>query len=218
MKGTKSSLEVMLLERYRISLKNAEEQSDIAQVMAEYGYTAKEFSEGKALLLDTRTAFDSKLQEAEEESSAYQAFNVLRGRLSKQYSVLRKKAKVVYRKDALMCDKLAVSGDMPNAYINWFEVIRKFINVAMASEEVRTKLARLKVSEEDLNLLSDDLNELKNLRAIYLKEKGESQNATQIKDESFAKLDDWMREFYAVAKIALEDQPQLLESLGIVVK
>ena len=53
---------------------------------------------------------------------------------------------------------------------------------------------------------------------MYLKEKGESQDATKIKDEVFAKLDDWMSEFYAVAKIALEDNPQLLESLGKLVR
>jgi hypothetical protein len=50
--------------------------------------------------------------------------------------------------------------------------------------------------------------------ADYLREKGESQDSTKAKDAAFAKLDDWMSEFYAVAKIALEDNPQLLESLG----
>jgi hypothetical protein len=34
----------------------------------------------------------------------------------------------------------------------------------------------------------------------------------------FYKLDDWMSEFYAVPRIGLEDNPQLLESLGKVVK
>jgi hypothetical protein len=38
------------------------------------------------------------------------------------------------------------------------------------------------------------------------------------KDTAFAKLDDWMSEFYAVPRIGLEDNPQLLESLGKVVK
>ena len=34
----------------------------------------------------------------------------------------------------------------------------------------------------------------------------------------FLKLAEWMSEFYAVAKIAMEDNPQLLEALGLVVK
>ncbi|EPR71043.1 hypothetical protein [Cyclobacterium qasimii] len=35
----------------------------------------------------------------------------------------------------------------------------------------------------------------------YMREKGESQDATKTKETSFAKIDDWMRAFYAVAKI-----------------
>ena len=49
---------------------------------------------------------------------------------------------------------------------------------------------------------------------MYLREKGESQDATKLKDAPFIELEDWMREFYTVAKIALKDNPQLLESLG----
>jgi hypothetical protein len=42
--------------------------------------------------------------------------------------------------------------------------------------------------------------ELEAARSEYLKEKGESQDATKAKDAAFAKIDDWMSEFYAVAK------------------
>ena len=45
-----------------------------------------------------------------------------------------------------------------------------------------------------------------------------AQEATKKKDAAFAKMDNWMSEFYAFARIALEDQPQLLEALGKVVK
>ena len=62
------------------------------------------------------------------------------------------------------------------------------------------------------------INELETARAVYLRELGESQEATRTKDAAFAKIDDWMGEFYAVAKIALEEKPQLLEALGKSVK
>ena len=62
------------------------------------------------------------------------------------------------------------------------------------------------------------ITDLEAARAEYLREKGESQDSTKIKDAAFAKIDDWMSEFYAVAKIALEDNPQLLESLGKLVR
>jgi hypothetical protein len=39
-----------------------------------------------------------------------------------------------------------------------------------------------------------------------------------LKNAAFKKLDAWMREFYAVAKVALYDTPQLMEALGKQVK
>ncbi len=39
-----------------------------------------------------------------------------------------------------------------------------------------------------------------------------------IKDDAMAKLDDWMDDFYAVAKIALDEKPQYLGALGIRVR
>jgi len=76
----------------------------------------------------------------------------------------------------------------------------------------------LKISLEELNATQAQIGELKTTRASYRREVGESQEATKKKDAAFAKIDDWMSEFYAVARIALEDQPQLLEALGKVVK
>ena len=35
-----------------------------------------------------------------------------------------------------------------------------------------------------------------------------------VKDVTLTKMDGWMSEFYAVAKIGLEDNPQLSEALG----
>ena len=80
------------------------------------------------------------------------------------------------------------------------------INLAQESDK--------KITLDDLTAADTLIGDLEAARAEYLREKGESQDATKEKDAAFAKMDDWMSEFYAVAKIALEDKPQLLESLG----
>jgi hypothetical protein len=53
-------------------------------------------------------------------------------------------------------------------------------------------------------------------RNVQFKEKGEAQTATQLRDEAFEDLQDWMSDFIAIAHIAMEDQSQYLEMLGIV--
>lgn len=46
-------------------------------------------------------------------------------------------------------------------------------------------------------------------------ETGEAQEATQDRDAALDAIDDWMAIFIAIARLALEDDPQLLEKLGI---
>lgn len=62
------------------------------------------------------------------------------------------------------------------------------------------------------------VSEVITVYSIYIREKGESQDATKKKDEAFKNLTEWTRTCYAVAKIALKDDKQLLESLAKLVK
>ena len=217
--ATKRTLtEAETLEQYRVSLDNVENQSEIATIMAEFGYNTETIAEGKALLAETRQAFDTNQTEDDETSAAYKSYSTLKDNLAETYSLHRKKAKVIFRNDSLTMDKLAVSGSLPKAYINWLETTKKFYSVAIADAAIQAKLARLKIAIEDLTAGGTLITDLEAARGAYLREKGESQDATKAKDASFAKIDDWMSEFYAVAKIALEDNPQLLESLGKLVR
>jgi len=206
------------LEQYRIALDNAETQPQISAVMADLGFDSVVIGEGKAILAETRQAYDANKTEDDETTAAYADFSNIRTRLEGTFNVHRKKAKVVFRNDSLTADKLAISGAMPRTYIKWVEAAKKFYNVASTDAVIQGKLARLKISVEDLTAANTLITDLEAARSLYLKEKGESQDFTKAKDAAFYKIDDWMSEFYAVAKIGLEDNPQLLEALGKIVR
>lgn len=202
------------LELYRVALENAELQPEIATIMADLGYDSAKIAEGKALLTETRTAYDANKTEDDETSAAYADFSGKKEQLEGVFNIHRKKAKVVFRNDSLTADKLAITGVMPRTYIKWLEAAKKFYSVASTDVDIQSKLARLKISADDVTAANTLISDLEMARAVYLKEKGESQDATKMKDAAFAKIDDWMSEFYAIAKIGLEDNPQLLEALG----
>lgn len=96
--------------------------------------------------------------------------------------------------------------------------MKTFYSGVQTNSELQAKLARLKIISEEITNSVDSIKALENLRSEYLREVGESQDATKAKDSAFEKIDAWMIDFYAVAKIAMEDKPQLLESLGILVR
>ena len=170
------------------------------------------------MLETARTAFDANKAEDDETTEAYQSFSSQKETIDIAYRLHRKKAKVVFRTDGVTAGTLAITGSLPQAYISWLETVKKFYNTANASDDIKTKLIRLKITADDITEALAAITALETARAEYLREKGESQEATKTKDQAIAALSNWMSEFYAVARIALEDKPQLLEALGKVVR
>lgn len=206
------------LELYRVALENATNQPEIASLMAEFGYDDPIIAEGKTLLEQTRSAFDFNRKEDNETTTAYAAFTSKKEEIEEIYSLHRKKAKVAFRNEPVLLKQLGLTGTLPKAYVKWIETMKAFYRGSDLIGQLQVNLTRLKVTPEDLQAGLSAITELENLQAEYLKEVGESQDATEAKDKEFAKIDDWMSEFYAVAKIALDDKPQLLESLGKLVR
>lgn len=206
--------EAETLEQYRVALDNAVNQPEIASTMAEFGYDEAMINEGKILLTKTREAFDFNKKEDDETTESYSNFATLKKILTKSYTLHRKKAKVIFKNEPTTLSKLALTGSLPTSYINWLETVKKFYAVASTDTTIQSKLLRLKITPEEITNAFGFIANLEETRAIYLREKRESQDATKIKDKAFAAIDTWMSEFYAVARIALEDSPQLLESIG----
>jgi hypothetical protein len=210
--------EAKILENYRISLENAENQPMIAAVMAEHGFDTEEIAKGKTLLEKTRTAFSSNKHDDNERSQAYSAFIANKKELSETYKLHRKKAKIIFRKDPETLKKLNLDGKIPQAYVKWLEVVKKLYREVLNDKAIQQKLLRLKITADELSNANKKITELEEAKAKHIREKGEAQKATKDKDAAFVIMSDYMSEFYAVSRIALKDNRQLLESLGILVK
>lgn len=215
---TRRTSEVKTLGKYRVAFENAANQPQIASSVALYGHDADKMAEGKALFDNAVLLFDTNKTENDEASAAYSVYKNKRKELKTMYARHRKKAKVAFMRDPVTADLIGVTGEMPEAYANWLQTVKKFYTTALADSNIQSRLNQFQITTEELNAGDAIIPEVEKLRAAYLKELGESQDATVAKDSALAKIDDWMREFYAVAHLALENNPQLLEALGITVK
>ena len=184
--ATKRTLsEAEALEQYRVAFENIGNQTEIATIMADFGYNETLLTEGKTLLTKTRQAFDFNKKEDDETSEAYKNFTELKENLAKTYTLHRKKGKVIFRKEPTTLSKLALTGSLPTAYIKWLETVKKFYTVASSDSYIQSKLVRLKITTEEINGTIELITNLELARAEYLREKGESQDATKLKDKAF---------------------------------
>ncbi len=125
-----------------------------------------------------------------------------------------KKAKIIYKEEPKILIALHIKGVAPLRTNKLLEDIEAFYKELKAKPDLLTPLNKLKITAEHIETQLTALADVKQAEATYVLERGESQQATKDKDTAFAAFEKWVREFYAIAKIALEDKPQLLESIG----
>jgi hypothetical protein len=214
----KKSAESDLLRLYDIALTNGESNPEINTIMAGLGYDSESLVVGKELLKKTQAVY--KVSKAEKEKLAAASVDLKSKRiaLNLNYEEDRLKARVVFKRDKLTSDKLAISGKLLRTYGPWIDKATKFYEELAANPDILQKLSRLGIKEENIHLGLEKVAEVVAARAVYTNLKGESQKSTKLKEAAFVPLKEWMSDFYAVAKIAFKDQPQQVESLGKIVK
>ncbi len=215
---TKRKTEGQIIENYRITLANVENQPQIASTLAEYTYDLPVINKGRALLQATIVALNFNQQEDNETIQARANFDEKVDLMTHKYAAHRRKAKVAFRKDEVILKQLGLTGEYSKAYIKWISSMKTFYNGVLSNPAHLAALLVFKITEADITSCITEINALETTRVLYLKEIGESQEATKAKDKALAELEEWMSDFYMVAKIAMEEQPQLLESLGLFVR
>lgn len=218
MRKRRSLTDLEKLELYRVALINAEAHPRIAEVLQEMGYSSGTITEGKQLLDETNVVHADSLTQKAEMNSAHNAFTSKRRTLARKFNLDRQKARVVFRKDPSTAEKLGVVNGCPRTYVKWIAAAKKFYSSASEDVAVQEQLAGLKLSAEQIGENLAMIHDIEAARAVYMKEKAQSQDATMAKNAAFRRMGYWMSAFYAVARIALGDQPQLMEALGKVVK
>ena len=205
--------ETEMLEQFRNSFENAKKQTEIATIMADFGYGPEVIAEGELLLNTARTVYDANKKEGDETTKAYQEYAKVKEKLEKIYLLDRKKAKVIFRNDPVTLKELGLRGEVPQSHINLIETIRTFYSGLSQNLELQGKLAKLKITPDGLTHALELLDQVNILRSEFQKELGESQLSRKTKDEALAAIELWMRDFYAVAKIALDDKVKLMKAL-----
>jgi len=196
---------------------NTQEHPEIAAALDALGYDAAAVQAGRALLDTACGLYDAQIKEYGEQHAARQAFLAASQQADKAYAAHRRLAKVAFKSDMQRQTDLHLNDRKPQAFNPWYEQARHFYTALLADAEAQAQLARYKITPEALTAAQAQVEQTMTLKTAQKQEIGEAQEATQKRDTAIETLAEWLGDFRVVARIALEDTPQLLEALGMAV-
>jgi hypothetical protein len=204
-----------LLNSARVAIGNTLSNSKIQDYLTVYGYVPDKIQQGKALYDAALTAQQHQKAEYGEQIGATATLNQAWEVANKSYIKFLKIARIAFKDDAGIATQLGLNGSRKDSLSGWLAQAQQFYGNLVGNLILVTKLNEYGITIEKLQAGYKDLQALETANLSQTKEKGEAQNATLVRDAAIDALSDWLSDFIAISRIALEEESQLLESLGI---
>ncbi|KAB8140023.1 hypothetical protein F8S13_25430 [Chloroflexia bacterium SDU3-3] len=202
------------LERARILITNSQANPTISALLAQNGYDAAAMSIGQALYDKAYELTRIQQREVSEQRSASTAIETAWEQAKSSYMPILELARVALKHSNTVAS-LDLYGRRKGALLAWIEQAKRFYENVVQQPDDMAKLAKLNITPERIAAALADVNALAAAHNAHLQEQSDNQKATELRDAAIDELDDWVEDFVQVAKVALRDDRQLLEALGI---
>lgn len=205
------------LQSARLLIFNSKD-AEVAPLLDAIGIDTAYIDAGEALYNETMQLVEVQKKEYQEQSLAYDKFYLEKDDAEANVNRTLKLVKVLSRKDKDLQNRLGLQSGAVYAIESWIESSINFYNRLLNEADFLPTLEKFKVTTDQLNAEKATIESLRQLRDEAIAEKGQAQEATRVRNEKLDELNDYTTELKAIAEIALEGRPQLLEKLGIVVR
>jgi hypothetical protein len=191
----------------------------ILEKLTPYGYTRERVMEGKEKLDKVNVLMITQVKEYGKQYAATDEQEKFLSSTYAQYMVIVKVARVAFKKQPDILASLSISGGVrPRSLSRWLRRARILYTNLLEMPNAFEIISSYGYTQERLQKELNDVEEVENLHIKQLSGKSGAQQSTQKRDEAFDELCDWFSDFRAVVRIALYNNPQLLEALGITKK
>jgi hypothetical protein len=200
------------------AIQNSAQNSVVAGNLAEYGYAPARIAEGQALCDSARAARFAHEQAHAAQIQAADDCKTCWAHAAALYMRQLKIARVALQGVPGAARTLAFDGRRKQGMAGWLADARQFYSGLAAQPELAARLGEYGISEAKLAPARAALDALEAADQAHEQARGAAQAALAARRAAFAALHAWMSDFMKIARIALEEQPQLLEALGVRVR
>jgi len=206
------------LEDCRVLIFNSN-NPEIAPHLAGIGIDEAYLAVGKNLYQEVVDASTLQKKENQEQALAYDVYFENKENCEKAYKRNLNIVKVIARSDKDLQNRLLLSDSLIHRRVtDWIISTIEFYDRLAVETDFMDKLKITKITHEKIAADQQAIHNLNELRNKAIAEKGEAQETTRLRNEKMEALEDFCYELKTLAKIALEDQSQYLEILGILVR
>ena len=192
--------------------------ADVAPLLEVRGIDAAYLERGQNLFQETAALVELQKKEYQEERAAFDQYFTEKDDVKDMFKQTRTLAKALSKSDKNLQNRLKFTYLGSLSEEDWIRTAIDFYDSLLRETEFLEVLSRYNVSVEQLNEEKSALENLSILRFKSLTEKGQAQEATRQRNLKLEELEDYCQLLKTVASIALAGKPQLLESLGVLVR
>ncbi len=207
-----------LITEASVAQANAAAEPVIKARIAGYGFGDERMTAGRKLLEGASTAVSNQVAAVGAAQAASAQADALEEVVRSQCMNYAQVAKVALGGDDAALTTLGLDRTLAHALPQLITAGFAMYDNALGTPAIAEKLAAFGYPAERLTAERAQVAALVEARRAWEMAKGAAQQATAVQDAAMAALGHEMRDFKKIAKVALKDEPQLLEKLGIPVR
>ncbi|MGB3587965.1 MAG: hypothetical protein WBA23_15560 [Tunicatimonas sp.] len=201
-----------LLVQVDVAVQAALTVSELTEAFQTGGFGPDKVKAGLALMKEVTIWQDRQTATANNVRVTQRAYRTAKEMINSLYFQHLEAARFMYRGDEAMKYTLQLPGPRQTRFAAWFEQVRTFYtNVDPKA------LSPFGVQAKEVTEVRKLLDQLSELQVLRNDARRQAQQTTRNKQLALNDLRNWFRHFINAAKFVCHDEPQLLESMGIVV-
>ncbi|MEQ9443811.1 MAG: hypothetical protein RIG62_32525 [Cyclobacteriaceae bacterium] len=207
-----SKSQTYLLYRVQVTTEAVLSVPELQEVFSQHTYQEKKVQEGQQLRARVKELQNKQELSQRNAQKAQRTLQQAKEAMQSLYVDHLETARFVYRRDKEMQKKLLLSGSRKRQYTAWLGQVKQFYQHIDAE-----MMAKYDVPTHEIKEARRLIKRLLELEVLRNDARRQAQQASQVKQCAFMELREWYCRFMRVAKIACEHDPQLLESMGVIV-
>lgn len=180
---------------------------EIRRILADYGYTQQRIEEFVAVYEAAVAAQSKQQKEFGDQTGAYARFEQGFVLAKQNFSAIRKIAKIALRYNAQKIKQLGLNDKYGKSIGSVFDAMQTFYDNT-DDNEIYAALAKFGFTAERIENYRAGFVTARKAHNAFIIEDSEAVEATRIRDEKMAILDEWMMDYYSISKIALTNRPE----------